>query len=188
MRRAVGGIILGILGRIRSRGKRRDWGDSNLLFAISLQNILAPREPESQGHNNPRCQQHELEFSEIFAFSILSTANMSLKAVYERFLGGPTLESLTPDVSLHYITTTTTISRSEQVIDHLARQDKVVKKKSEKILSAVEGASSLCLDVEITLEFVSGGGAYLLAVDDNFLTDHTVTFPMASTSSAFRDS
>ena len=126
--------------------------------------------------------------SPIFTFSILPAANMSLKAVYERFLAGPTLELLAPDVSLHYITTTTTISRSEQVINHLAKQSKVVKKKSDKILSVVEGTSSLCLDVEITLEFVSGGGAYLLALDDNFLTDRAATFPMVSAPSAFGDS
>jgi hypothetical protein len=103
---------------------------------------------------------------------------MSLRAVYERFLADPSPAVLSPDVSLNYVTTTTTIQRADVVISHLSSQKRIAKRKSEKILSAIEGQGSLCLDVETTLEFVSGGGAYLPSLDDNFLIDRLATFPM----------
>ena len=102
---------------------------------------------------------------------------MALKAVYERFLSTPTSAVLSPDVSLNYITTTTSITGSEQVIKHLNNQEKAVKKKGDKILSIVETPDTLVLDVETTLEFATGGGAYLPSLDDNFLADRVVTFP-----------
>lgn len=102
---------------------------------------------------------------------------MALKAVYERFLSTPTSGVLSPDVSLNYITTTTSITGSEQVIKHLSNQEKAVKKKGDKILSIVETPDTLVLDVETTLEFATGGGVYLPALDDNFLADRVVTFP-----------
>ncbi|KUL86442.1 hypothetical protein ZTR_08135 [Talaromyces verruculosus] len=102
---------------------------------------------------------------------------MALKAVYERFLSTPTSGVLSPDVSLNYITTTTAITGSEQVIKHLSNQEKAVKKKGDKILSIVETPDTLVLDVETTLEFATGGGAYLPSLDDNFLADRVVTFP-----------
>ena len=46
------------------------------------------------------------------------------------------------------------------------------------MLSAIENEDAVCLDVETTLEFLTGGGAYLPGLDDNFLADHIVTFPM----------
>lgn len=52
-----------------------------------------------------------------------------------------------------------------------------MKKKGDKTLSFVEAPGTIVLDVETTLEFVSGGGAYLPSLDDNFLADHVVTFP-----------
>ena len=103
---------------------------------------------------------------------------MSLKAVYERFLADPNSAVLSPDVSLNYVTTTTAIQRADVVISHLSSQKRIVKRKSDKILNSIEGQGSLCLDVETTLEFVSGGGAYLPSLDDNFLIDRLVTFPM----------
>lgn len=103
---------------------------------------------------------------------------MSLKAVYERFLADPSSASLAPDASLIYVTTTTTFNESSAVLKHLSTQQKIVKKKSEKVIAAIQATDSLCLDVETTLEFVSGGGAYLPSLDDNFLADRAVTFPM----------
>lgn len=105
---------------------------------------------------------------------------MSLKATYERFLASPTPEALSANVALNYITTTTTFNNAEPVARHLNNQTKVVKKESEKILGTVEGPHSICLDTEITLEFLTGGGAYLPGLDDNFLINHVVTFPMVS--------
>ncbi|KAL1965824.1 hypothetical protein VTN77DRAFT_5145 [Rasamsonia byssochlamydoides] len=103
---------------------------------------------------------------------------MSLKAIYERFLADPKPDALSRDVSLNYITTTTTFHGADAVLKHLSSQQKIVKKKSDKTLSAIEASDALVLDVETTLEFVSGGGAYLPSLDDNFLADRVVTFPM----------
>ncbi|EEH10243.1 conserved hypothetical protein [Histoplasma capsulatum G186AR] len=103
---------------------------------------------------------------------------MSLRAVYERFLADPAAASLSADAALNYIPTTTTFSHPEPIIKHLTTQSRVLKKKSEKIVHAIEGARSLCLDVETLLEFTTGGGAYLLDLDDNFLVDRVATVPI----------
>jgi hypothetical protein len=103
---------------------------------------------------------------------------MSLKSVYERFLASPNPLSLNEHACLHYVTTLTSFSDSGPVIKHLETQSKTaVRKKSEKIVSIVEGSGSLALEVEATLEFISDGGAYLPGLD-NFVTDKTVTLPM----------
>ncbi|EED13409.1 conserved hypothetical protein [Talaromyces stipitatus ATCC 10500] len=102
---------------------------------------------------------------------------MAIKQVYERFLSTPTADVLTRNVSLNYITTTTSVTGSEEVIKHLNSQQKTIKKKGDKILSIVQTADTLVLDVETTLEFLTGGGAYLPSLDDNFLADRVVTFP-----------
>ncbi|BDD60187.1 hypothetical protein MPDQ_002790 [Monascus purpureus] len=102
---------------------------------------------------------------------------MSLKKVYQQFLAEPKSAPLAPDVSLFYVTTATNFVQSDTVLNHLSKQARIVKKKSDKILDAVEGPDFLTLDVETTLEFISGGGAYLPSMDDNFLADHVVTFP-----------
>lgn len=101
---------------------------------------------------------------------------MSLQDLYQRFLADPKPASLAPDASLLYITTTTKFDQADAVISHLQKQRNVVKK-SESVINAIESAHSLCLDVETTLEFVSGGGAYLPSLDDNFLADRVATFP-----------
>jgi hypothetical protein len=106
---------------------------------------------------------------------------MSLKSLYESFLRAPNATLLSKDATLHYVTTLTTISKAETIERHLTSQHKlVVRKKGEKILHAVESPASLCIDVEVTLEFITGGGAYLPGLDDNFLTDKTVMLPMVS--------
>ena len=107
---------------------------------------------------------------------------MSLQAVYERFLGSPDPSSLTEDACIHYITTLTTFHNAEPIVKHLQTQNRsVVKKKAEKVIGAVEGQSALSLDVETTLEFISGGGTYLPGLE-NFVTDKIVTFPTVSRS------
>lgn len=102
---------------------------------------------------------------------------MSLKDLYQTFLADPKSASLASDVSLIYIPTTTKIDGADAVRNHLTRQDHVLKRKSQQVLDTIEGPSSLCLDVEATVEFVSGGGPFLLALDDNFLSDRVATFP-----------
>ncbi|GKZ25642.1 hypothetical protein AbraIFM66951_007100 [Aspergillus brasiliensis] len=102
---------------------------------------------------------------------------MSLKDVYQRFLANPNSAPLASDASLIYITTTTKLDGASAVVSHLTKQQRIVKTKSENVLDVIESANSLCLDIETTLEFVSGGGAYLPSLDDNFLADHVATFP-----------
>ncbi|ORX93694.1 hypothetical protein BCR34DRAFT_608481 [Clohesyomyces aquaticus] len=103
---------------------------------------------------------------------------MSLSAKYQAFLASPSPGALADNASLNYITTLTSINEPSAIIRHFAVQEKLLKKKADKVLSAVESANGLCLDVETTIEFISGGGAYLPGLDDNFVSDRTVTFPM----------
>lgn len=108
----------------------------------------------------------------------------SLQAIYQDFLAKPRPDALSSDAaSLNYITTLTTITPAAAIVKHIAAHQQVLKKKEEKVLSAIEGEGALCLDVETTLEFNTGGGAYLPGLDDNFLADRVVTFPMVGLSS-----
>lgn len=105
----------------------------------------------------------------------------SLKAVYQDFLARPSAAALSNHAaSLNYITTLTTINSAAAIVKHFVAHQQVLKKKQETVLSAVESESAICLDVETTLEFLTGGGAYLPGLDDNFLADRVVTFPMVN--------
>ena len=104
-----------------------------------------------------------------------------MRASYEAFLKNPQAGALDEKASLNYITTLTTINNPPAIIKHYQTTQKVLKKKEEKVLSAVEGQAALCLEIETTLEFISGGGAYLPGLDDNFLSDRLVVFPVVST-------
>lgn len=106
---------------------------------------------------------------------------MSLKARYEAFISNPSSGALADDASINYIPTLTTINDAASIIKHLAAQHKLLVKKSESVLSTVESADGLCLDVDTTIEFIAGGGAYLPGLDDNFLADKVVNFPVVST-------
>lgn len=100
-----------------------------------------------------------------------------LKDSYQKFLANPRHAPVATNVSLIYVTSTTTIDGAAAVASHASRQSSIVKKKSENVISAIESSDSLCLDMETTLEFLEGGGAYLPSFDDNFLADRVVTFP-----------
>ena len=102
----------------------------------------------------------------------------SLMSIYQDFLVSPDASALNDNATLNYITTLTTIRGGTAIIKHNTAHHKVLNKKEEKILSCIEGNDALCLDVETTLEFITGGGAYLPGLDDNFLADRVVTFPM----------
>ncbi|KAH7077007.1 hypothetical protein BKA63DRAFT_511211 [Paraphoma chrysanthemicola] len=106
---------------------------------------------------------------------------MSLRDRYQAFLANPSSGALAANASLHYITTLTSIQDATAIIKHLAVQEKLLKKKSQKIVDAVEGRSAISVDVDTTLEFQNGGGAYLPGLDDNFVADRIVTFPMVHT-------
>ena len=105
---------------------------------------------------------------------------VSLKAIYQGYLANPTGPQLSDNASLNYITTLTSINSAAAIVKHHTAHQKVLKKKEEKILGHIESDDALCLDVETTLEFLTGGGAYLPGLDDNFLADRVVTFPMVS--------
>ncbi|KGO64584.1 hypothetical protein PEX1_053110 [Penicillium expansum] len=99
------------------------------------------------------------------------------KTEYQRFLDNPRTAKLADDVSMIYVPTTTKFEKADNVITHVLKNAKVVKTKSNKVISAIEGSDSLCLDMETTLEFTEGGGVYLPSLDDNFLADRVATFP-----------
>jgi hypothetical protein len=103
---------------------------------------------------------------------------MSLRDRYAAFLANPSSGALAGNATLHYITTLTSIQDATAIIKHLAVQEKQLKKKTQKILDAVQDSHALSVDVDTTIEFQSGGGAYLPGLDDNFVADRTVTFPM----------
>ncbi|XMA10778.1 hypothetical protein WAI453_003569 [Rhynchosporium graminicola] len=103
---------------------------------------------------------------------------MSLQAVYQQFLSAPKESALASDASLHYITTLVTLNGSSAIIKHLNAQTQDLKKKEEKLLDVVESADAIAAEVHTTVEFVIGGGSYLPGLDDNFLADRVVTFPI----------
>lgn len=103
---------------------------------------------------------------------------MALQSAYKQFLATPNSSLLASDASLHYITTLTTVHGSAEIIKYLNVQSHELKKKEEKFLDVVEGANALAVEAHTTLEFQTGGGAYLPSLDDNFLADRIVTFPI----------
>ncbi len=108
---------------------------------------------------------------------------MALQAVYQEFLSSPNSSVLAADASLYYVTTTTTVQGSTEIIKHIGTTRKQVKKNKEAVLSAIESATSLALEVDTALEFLTSGGPYLPALDDNFLSDRKVYLPIVSSSS-----
>lgn len=103
---------------------------------------------------------------------------MALTQSYVRFLANPSDSALASDAALNYIPTLKTFSNAAPIIQHLKTQEKRLHRKSEKVLNKIEGDHAISLEVETTLEFVSSGGAYLPNLDENFVTDLTVTIPI----------
>lgn len=105
---------------------------------------------------------------------------MSLKAIYQRFLDNPNPISLSDNASLHYVTTLTSYTEPAGIIRHLETHGKkIVKTKSTRVISAVEGHDALAIEVETVLEFISGGGAYLPGLE-NYVVDKIATIPTVS--------
>lgn len=105
---------------------------------------------------------------------------MSLQQLYLRFLAAPTEASLNPDAGFHYITTGISLSTPKAITDFLVKEQKILKQKSNKVLSSIQAGQTLVLEVETVLEFVTGAGHYLPGLDSNFVSDHTVVFPLVS--------
>lgn len=108
--------------------------------------------------------------------SFLNSPTMSNYTEYQKFLAKPESARLAGDVSLIYVPTTTKFDKLGSVISHLSKQAQILKTKRQEITGAIEGADAICLDVETTIEFTNGGGAYLPSLD-HVLVDHPVTFP-----------
>lgn len=103
---------------------------------------------------------------------------MALQAAYQQFLGAPNSANLTADASLYYITTSTIVHGSTEIIKHFGTLRKQLKKNKEAVLSAVESANGLALEIDTALEFITNGGPYLPRLDDNFLSDRKVYLPV----------
>lgn len=110
----------------------------------------------------------------------------TLRAKYEAYLAAPSTGALAEGASLNYVPTLTTIVEPTSILKHLAAQQKLLKKKSERVLSAIESSNGLCVDTETTIDLIAGGGAFLPGLDDNFLADKTVQFPMVSSFVLFK--
>lgn len=101
-----------------------------------------------------------------------------MSRIYKQFLAAPNSSLLADDASLHYVTTLTSFNGSTAIMAHLNSQSKHLRKKEEKVMDAIEGNGALFVEVETTLEFLLGGGAFLPRIDDNFLADRVVTLPI----------
>ncbi len=106
---------------------------------------------------------------------------MALRSAFKQFLAAPNATFLADNASLHYITTLVTFNSSSDIIKHLGSLSHQLKKKEENFLDVIESENGLAVEVETTIEFLTGGGAYLPGLDDNFLADRTVTFPIVRT-------
>jgi len=100
--------------------------------------------------------------------------------IYQQFLRAPNESALAPDASFNYITTATTINKSDAIIKHLQAQSAQILKKDEKILSTIENDNGVCLEIETVMEFKRGGGVILPKMDDNMLIDTTAVCPMVN--------
>ena len=105
---------------------------------------------------------------------------MALQAAYKQFLAAPNSSFLAEDASLHYITSTTSYNGATDIIKHLATLRNQVKKKKEDLLNVVESSTAIAAETETTFEFITGGGPFLPALDDNFLADRTVSLLIVS--------
>jgi hypothetical protein len=105
---------------------------------------------------------------------------MALAAVYQQFLAAPDASHLAEDATLNYITTTTAFRGSVDIVKHLTTLRKQINKKKENVLSLVHGQDAIATEIETGLEFVTSGASYLPALDENFLIDRTVYFPIVS--------
>ena len=105
---------------------------------------------------------------------------MTLVQTYQSFLASPSAAPLASDAAINYVTTLTTVSGPDAIVKHFAREQKLLKRKREEVLHVIESSNALCLEMDTTIEFVQGGGAYLPGLDDNFLADQVVDLPMVS--------
>ena len=97
---------------------------------------------------------------------------------YRNFLASPSSSLLADDATLNYVTTGISVGGAAEIIKHLGTLQKQVSKKKEEILNLIDGGQTIAIEVDTTLEFKTSGGAYLPGLDDNFLSDCVVYFPI----------
>lgn len=103
---------------------------------------------------------------------------MSLTEAYQRFLASPNPLNLTEDVSLHYIPTLKSFNEQGPIFRHLDNQNKnVVKTKATKTISSIESPNAIAIETETTLDFITGGGAYLPGME-SFVDGMKAVLPM----------
>ncbi|KAF3170882.1 hypothetical protein TWF106_010370 [Orbilia oligospora] len=103
----------------------------------------------------------------------------SLTKLYSQFITSPKRDSLHNQAGLHYIGSTgSSFQSGDAIINHLKREAGWYTKKEQKILSSVESHNSVVVEISNLIEFTNGGGMLLPNLDDNFVTDQTVTLPM----------
>jgi len=106
---------------------------------------------------------------------------MSLQKIYTRFLAAPSVDQLDPAITFHYITTAVSVNGPDAIVKQLKRESlSQLKKRVEKVLASVETSDSLVLEIETEIEFLTSGANWLPGLDDNFLADHILRFPVVS--------
>lgn len=103
---------------------------------------------------------------------------MSLEAIYKQYLLRPTNNHLATNAVINYIPANVVVGEASAILKHYDAQSQVVKKKKEEIKSVVEGPSSICCEIETTLQFSAGGGAYLPGIDAHLLADRVIVLPI----------
>lgn len=106
-----------------------------------------------------------------------------MASVYKQFLASPSSSYLADRASLHYVTTTTSVYGSTEIIKHLNTLQKQVKIKKQDLLNLVDGQSVIAAEFDTVLEFQTSGGAYLPGLDDNFLSDRVAYLSIVSADS-----
>ena len=101
-----------------------------------------------------------------------------MASTYKDFLASPNSSLLADAATLHYITTTTTVRGATDIIKHLSTLRNQINKSSEEILEVIDGKNVVAFQVKTSLTFITSGGPYLPGLDDNFLADLEVNFPI----------
>ncbi|KAK6505519.1 hypothetical protein TWF481_007414 [Arthrobotrys musiformis] len=103
----------------------------------------------------------------------------SLTKLYSEFIVSPKRDILHDQAGLHYIGSTgNSFQSGDAIINHLKREAGWYTKKEQKVLSSVETHTSVVLEISNVIEFTNGGGMLLPNLDDNFVTDQTVSLPI----------
>ncbi|KAK6532998.1 hypothetical protein TWF281_007164 [Arthrobotrys megalospora] len=102
-----------------------------------------------------------------------------LTRLYSEFINSPRRDALHSQAGLHYIGSTgSSFQSGDAIINHLKKEATWYTKKEQKVLASVETQNSVVFEVSNVIEFTNGGGMLLPNLDDNFVTDQTVTLPM----------